>query len=277
MAIDNQKNGNAPIKGLKGINRFSNGATQQDIDNMRARLQAGAKQKLGHTQFTPSNSVTVPMASQVRGFGDSTYDTVMWNMNERDIQNQRADEQSWITQIANGTGKSLVLAGTTFVSGTVGTAFGIVNYLGRGIGEGDWNGKNFWDNPINKWMYNISKESEKWMPNYQDTEAQSRPWYKNVFTNNFGNFLGDSVIKNLGFSIGAYYGHKLLELYLRLQRWELWQTMLLKLLEVQHSLVWVKALLKLSMVLMNLLNRIELFLIKTLLKSLDILSLMSSR
>ena len=40
------------------------------------------------------------------------------------------------------------------------------------------------------------------MPNYYTEAEQNQPWYENIFT---ANFLGDKFIKNLGFTVGAFY------------------------------------------------------------------------
>jgi hypothetical protein len=40
------------------------------------------------------------------------------------------------------------------------------------------------------------------LPNYYTKQEQESPWYDNIFT---ANFLGDKFIKNLGFTVGAFY------------------------------------------------------------------------
>lgn len=48
----------------------------------------------------------------------------------------------------------------------------------------------------------LNQGMEDVFKNYYTKEENENPWYKNVFS---ANFWGDSVIKNLGFSIGAAY------------------------------------------------------------------------
>ena len=97
-------------------------------------------------------------------------------------------------KIAAGTAKMGVLAGTTFLNSTLGLAVGI----GTAIGEERWSG--LWDNEVSNALDEINKASEKLLPNYYSTEEMETPWTNNIFT---ANFLGDKVLKNMGFTIGA--------------------------------------------------------------------------
>ena len=93
-----------------------------------------------------------------------------------------------------GTAKMGVLATTTFLNSTLGLAVGI----GTAINEGRWSG--LWDNQVNKYLNEINEASEKALPNYYTNEEREEPWYNNIFT---ANFLGDKVLKNMGFTMGA--------------------------------------------------------------------------
>lgn len=108
----------------------------------------------------------------------------------------RANNQPWYAQIGAGLAKGVVLAGTTFLNGTVGLIFG----AGTAIGEGRWSG--LWDNDFSKAMQSVNEWSEQALPNYYTRAEQEQPWYENIFT---ANFLGDKFIKNLGFTVGAFY------------------------------------------------------------------------
>ena len=104
--------------------------------------------------------------------------------------------QPWYAQIGAGLAKGAILAGTTFLDGTVGLIFG----AGTAIGEGRWSG--LWDNDFSKAMQSVNEWSEQTLPNYYTRAEQEQPWYENIFT---ANFLGDKFIKNLGFTVGAFY------------------------------------------------------------------------
>lgn len=108
----------------------------------------------------------------------------------------RAENQPWYAQIGAGLAKGAILAGTTFLDGTVGLIFG----AGTAIGEDRWSG--IWDNDFSKAMQSVNDWSEQALPNYYTRAEQEQPWYENTFT---ANFLGDKLIKNLGFTVGAFY------------------------------------------------------------------------
>lgn len=108
----------------------------------------------------------------------------------------RVENQPWYAQIGAGLAKGAILAGTTFLDGTVGLVLG----AGTAIGEGRWSG--LWDNDFSKAMQSVNEWSELALPNYYTRAEQEQPWYENIFTTNF---LGDKFIKNLGFTVGAFY------------------------------------------------------------------------
>lgn len=108
----------------------------------------------------------------------------------------RAENQPWYAQIGAGLAKGAILAGTTFLDGTIGLLFG----AGTAISEDRWSG--LWDNDFSKAMQSVNEWSEQTLSNYYTREEQEQPWYENIFT---ANFLGDKFIKNLGFTVGAFY------------------------------------------------------------------------
>lgn len=141
-----------------------------------------------------------PIYTQSQGedtYGSSIFDEPY--VNEEDFQNLsdvRANNQPWYAQIGAGLAKGAILAGTTFLDGTVGLVLG----AGTAIGEGRWSG--LWDNDFSKAMQSVNEWSEQALPNYYTRAEQEQPWYENIFT---ANFLGDKFIKNLGFTVGAFY------------------------------------------------------------------------
>ena len=111
----------------------------------------------------------------------------------------RAEAQPWFSKLVNGIGKAAVLAATTFAEG-----IGLLYGAGQGLVAK--NDKSFlqdlWDNPVTNALQSINEASEKWMPNYYTQDEIENP-FGNIFT---ANFLGDKLLKNLGFMVGAYYG-----------------------------------------------------------------------
>lgn len=114
----------------------------------------------------------------------------------QELGDTRANNQPWYAQIGAGLAKGAILAGTTFLDGTVGLIFG----AGTAIGEGRWSG--LWDNDFSKAMQAVNEWSEQALPNYYTRAEQEQSRYENIFT---ANFLGDKFIKNLGFTVGAFY------------------------------------------------------------------------
>lgn len=130
-------------------------------------------------------------------FGSSAYDSELVGYDELvNRQDVRADRQPWYAQIGAGLAKGTILAGTTFLDGTIGLLVGGAEAISRGDISG------LWDNGFSRAMQAVNEWSEEALPNYYSYEEQNSPWYENIFT---ANFLGDKFIKNLGFSVGALY------------------------------------------------------------------------
>lgn len=137
------------------------------------------------------------MAQADTAWGESTWDEDYATEEQfQHLGDIRAENQPWYSQIANGVAKGALLAGTTFLDGTLGLVIG----ANTAIQEGRWSG--LWDNDFSKAMQSINEWSESAMPNYYTEAEQNEPWYNNIFT---ANFLGDKFIKNLGFIVGAFY------------------------------------------------------------------------
>lgn len=130
-------------------------------------------------------------------WGESMFDeSTATEAQFQELGDIRANNQPWYAQIGAGLAKGAILAGTTFLDGTVGLVLG----AGTAIGEGRWSG--LWDNDFSKAMQSFNEWSEQALPNYYTRAEQEQPWYENIFT---ANFLGDKFIKNLGFTVGAFY------------------------------------------------------------------------
>jgi hypothetical protein len=121
---------------------------------------------------------------------------------------RRAEQQSGAEQLANGILKGVVIAGTTFLDGIVGTAAGIAN-LAYQAANGDIERPAdalyaFIDNPVSRSLQKVNEAAEKVMPNYYSDEQRENPWYApvNLFS---ANFIGDKFLKNTGFMLGAAY------------------------------------------------------------------------
>jgi hypothetical protein len=108
-----------------------------------------------------------------------------------------AQGQGWPSKMINGVGKGLILTGTTFLQGTA----GLVNGLARWGQDGRF--ASFYDNDFNRALDEIIKKSEDALPNYYTDKEKNGKWYSPDYFMT-GNFLWDSVVKNMGFAAGAY-------------------------------------------------------------------------
>lgn len=141
--------------------------------------------------------VKSPLVDTNIPWGESMWDDETATQEEfNNLGNIRAENQPWFAQIGAGLAKGVVLAGTTFLNGTLGLVYG----AGTAISEGKWSG--LWDNDFSRAMESINQGAEEVLPNYYTKAEQEQPWYTNIFT---ANFWGDKFIKNIGFTVGAFY------------------------------------------------------------------------
>lgn len=197
-AADNQQiqdpstQGTGGLRGLDGINRLRERGINIDTSILGlARDYRGTMQEINRTA-TPRQDIGFV------GVNDSMFDEGITSATQLDnLANTRGELQPWYAQIGAGLAKGAVLAGTTFLDGTVGLVLGGAQAIAEGRGSA------LWDNPFSKAMQSINEWSEEALPNYYTDAERNEPWYENIFTTNF---LGDKFIKNLGFTVGAFYG-----------------------------------------------------------------------
>lgn len=136
------------------------------------------------------------LAKSATPWGASMFDNENANENEfQQLGDIRAENQPWYSKVGAGLAKGVVLAGTTFLDGTVGFLVGAVD----AAANKDWS--KLWDNDFSRAMKEVNDLAEREMPNYYTQDEQENPW-GNIFS---ANFLGDKLIKNLGFMVGAFY------------------------------------------------------------------------
>lgn len=206
------------LRGIRNSDLYGGGSSifsdeeladiQRSYVDSSQRAYYGYKGALGNAFTSPALYETQPYAPDDprNDVGFSAFDSnLMLNATAQDITDERANNQPWYSQIINGTLKGAITAGTTFINGTLGLIAGlgqgIVNLTDDDPNTGFLSG--IWDNGVTNFTQKISDWQEKALPNYYTTEEQTSPWYENIFT---ANFLGDKFIKNLGFTIGAFYG-----------------------------------------------------------------------
>lgn len=207
VVADNQQiqdpstQGTGGLRGLDGINRLRERGINIDTSILGlAKNYRGTMQEINRTA-TPRQDMGFV------GVNDSMFDEDITSATQLDnLANTRGELQPWYAQIGAGLAKGAILAGTTFLDGTLGLLFGAGEAIRRGFDD-DYTKSGavagLWDNDFSKAMQSVNEWSEEALPNYYTDAERNEPWYENIFT---ANFLGDKFIKNLGFSVGAFYG-----------------------------------------------------------------------
>lgn len=145
-----------------------------------------------------------PLMQQKTRLGDQDYfGRSVWDEGEVTIDQLsqlgdiRAQNQPWYSKITNGIAKGVVLTGTTALEGILGLTYG----LGKATLY-DHKLSSLWDNEVTRALQTVNDWSEEAMPNYYTKDEMENPLH-NIFS---ANFLGDKLIKNFGFMVGAFYG-----------------------------------------------------------------------
>jgi len=200
MPADITKYGVSGLKGLKGVNTNVSPEYQEALQSRNRTLRGGNGPTLRDTFSTFSYGEGSPM----NNWGTSGYDDEIMNtpLTTEQIQDTRYENQPWYDTLANGVGKMLGTAATTFASSLFGLPYGLIR-TGIAAAQGEENPwSNLWDNEITQGLSEVEDWMEKNMTNYKSTEQQNAPWYSLA---NLGsmNFWADDVIKNAGFTLGA--------------------------------------------------------------------------
>lgn len=194
--LDITKTGPVGYKSLQAQNNSQFDDIDKFINESQNRVLSRASQSNPYRDMR--QMVQSPLADSDTPWGESMFDNK--TANQADFENLgdvRAENQPWYAQIGAGLAKGSVLAGTTFLNGTLGLVYGI----GTAINEGKWSG--LWDNDFSRAMDEFNQWSEKELPNYYTQDEIDNPMtLRNIFS---ANFLGDKFIKNIGFTVGAFY------------------------------------------------------------------------
>ena len=203
-------------KSYRDLQKENNAAYQSALNESSI-----AKKMNFNRSYAPSTSFIYegkeqsPILQQHTGdyWGNSMFDNPSANEEEFQLNNlndTRAENQPWYAKLGAGIGKGIVLAGTTFLDGTVGLLSGI----GTAVSENRWSG--LFDNVVSNGLNEVNRQIEDILPNYRTQEEQERPWYENLLT---VNFLADDFLKNLGFTVGAFYSGGLFTKALKGVKW----------------------------------------------------------
>lgn len=168
----------------------------------RGYVSRQKQRTMGHETFDMPSYHTPDPVSVDLNYGQSVYDPTITDISGMTrIPDIRSYNQPDWLKVVNGVAKGAVTAVTT-AAGLAGTIWG----FGQGIYSlfdndpetGFW--RSMWDNPVNQCLDEINNVSEEAFPNYYSLYEQQTPFVLNA------NFVGDKLIKNIGFLVGAFYG-----------------------------------------------------------------------
>lgn len=205
--IDIRKSGPQSYRDLQQLNALNRQATEQYMQKNYGYSNFRGPQLSSRTDDIWTGPVQSPIWQQSGGedyVGNSYWDQHNYTVDDLELMQQnpnelRAQNQSGVMQLLNGTGKMLGLAGSTFLNSTIGLIAGLIQGTANKIGGGSfWEG--MWNNAVIAGLEEFNKSMEEWMPNYYSQKELEGPWYENLFT---ANSIGDKILKNMGFTIGA--------------------------------------------------------------------------
>lgn len=108
-----------------------------------------------------------------------------------DLDEARAFNQSGAEQLLHGAGKFLLRTAGTVINSIVAPIDALASIPLHG---------NIYQGPIGTFIDKIYEKGEEWMPNYYTADEKA---HTRVFT---GNFIGDKLLKNAGFTVGTIAG-----------------------------------------------------------------------
>lgn len=196
--IDITKSGPMTFRDLQEANQEPYTGLSPEFQSFSMNVGAStAPTSLYDARAHGEQMVTTSLGGTATPWGESIFDEpTATEAQFQELGDIRAENQPWYAQIGAGLAKGAILAGTTFLDGTVGLV------LGAGTAMKERRMSGLWDNDFSKAMQSVNEWSEQALPNYYTSAEQEQPWYENTFT---ANFLGDKFIKNLGFTVGAFY------------------------------------------------------------------------
>ena len=182
---------------LQQQNAMNQAGISDDYNNWRNQAFAFRGNSLYNAREAAPQVVQSPLYNTNTKLGESMFDEDVYSPEQfQNASDVRAENQPWYSQLGAGIAKGAILAGTTFLDGTMGLLYGGTKAIEEGrVGA-------LWDNDFSKAMQSINDWSERELPNYYTSQEQDASIWDKLFT---ANFWGDSFIKNIGFTVGAFY------------------------------------------------------------------------
>lgn len=117
-----------------------------------------------------------------------------------DPEDARSRAQTGLGQILNGTAKMATTSVITFVDDIAGTVIGLGNVAKDAVdGDGFHPMDSFINNGLSSSLDDLREWFETVFPNYRTQEERNDVWWNHINAN----FIGDTLLKNLGFTIGS--------------------------------------------------------------------------
>lgn len=196
---DITKTGIVGLRGLPGLNTQSSPFEEwQNIDNL---IKSGYSVA---DVFSAPAIENIGMQLVQSDFGESMFDSDIYLSQLNELSNIRGNRQPGVAKLGAGIAKGIVLAGTTFLDGTLGLIAGVTTGLTNLYDDDENTGflEGLFNNELSNGLSQLNEAMEEVLPNYYSDEEINNPWYKNLDTMNF---WADKFIKNIGFTVGAFY------------------------------------------------------------------------
>ena len=196
---DPSTQGTLGLKGLEGINRLKDRGIEIDTSIIDLARDYRGVSKAINLYTSPKQNIGFV------GINDSMYDQNITSASQLDdLASTRGELQPWYAQLGAGIAKGISLGVTTFLDGTLGLVAGVTEGVGeykrsKDVGESI---SKLWNNEISNSLKEWNEGLETILPNYRTNEEIENDWWKNLDTMNF---WADGLLKNMGFTVGAFY------------------------------------------------------------------------
>ena len=201
--------GSLSYKELQKLNQQNIEPTKDDLDFINRYNQSIAKSRQVYESFFDPRTKHIQSSLAQNGQGDfwgnSIFDEdVAIGIEADNLEDTRAENQPGIAKLGAGFTKGVVLAGTTFIDGTLGLLVGTAEAIAEGMSGGSFKdaASKLFNNSVSNSMAKVNEAMEEILPNYRTQEEQNNEWWQNLGT---VNFWADGFLKNLGFTVGAIY------------------------------------------------------------------------
>ena len=192
-------------------------------DDLRSALQQVTNNmsipNSGSPEINWEGRVQSPIMRNSNGrdyWGKSMWDEQVADANdfENNLSDLRGQNQPWYAQLGAGLLKGVTTFATTWLDGTIGLLYGVGSAIRNGDEKTGWDRTaQIFHNDVSNALQDFNEYMEEVAPNYKSRDEENNKWYQNLGTMNF---LADGLIKNLGFTVGAFYSGGLFTKGLRL-------------------------------------------------------------